>query len=98
MHAHAKLGIAIGSAPHHGRGMGSEAIRLLIDFAFTDLNLNRVYLDVIADNFRAIRAYQKCGFQHEGVMRDHYFIDGRYIDAWMMAINRADWQPGKTPV
>jgi len=96
MHVHrqAKLGIAIGEPDYQNKGFGSEAVRSIADYGFRDLNLNRIWLDVFSDNAPAIRVYDKCGFKHEGVMRQHYFIDGVYKDAIIMGLLRAEWEAG----
>ena len=76
---HAELRIRL-DPEQLGRGYGSEATRLLCHHAFRDLNLNRVYLYVRAANVRAIRCYEKVGFQVEGRLRQHCFVDGAYDD------------------
>lgn len=86
VHSNAELQIRIGEADARGQGHGSEAVRLLLDFAFRDLNLHRVYLNVFASNAAAIRAYEKAGFVQEGVAREAAFIDGRYMDVVQMAV------------
>jgi RimJ/RimL family protein N-acetyltransferase len=58
---------------------------LATDFAFRDRNLQRIWLTVFADNPRAIRAYEKAGFEMEGTLRRAYFVDGRWRDAAIMA-------------
>lgn len=84
-HAAQRAELAIVMAPDSaGKGYGSEAIRLIVEFAFTQLNLRRIYLQVHADNERAIHVYQKCGFVEEGRLREHVFRDGRYIDVVQM--------------
>lgn len=84
-HAARRAELAIVMAPDSAnKGYGSEAIRLIADFAFTQLNLRRIYLQVHADNERAIHVYQKCGFVEEGRLREHVFRDGRYIDVVQM--------------
>jgi len=83
---HAELGIFIGEKEYWGRGYGSEAVRLLLEFAFGQLNLHRVYLHVFASNERAVRAYEKCGFKREGLLRHHAFKNGRYVDVIIMGI------------
>ena len=85
VHRNAELQIRIGEADARGQGHGSEAVRLLLDFAFRDLNLHRVYLNVFASNAAAIRAYEKSGFVQEGVAREAAFIDGRFVDVVQMA-------------
>lgn len=75
---------------HTGRGIGFEAGMLLLDFAFRQMNLNRVYLKVYADNLRAIRLYEKLGFRHEGRLREDAYRDGKYEDTLMMGILRSE--------
>lgn len=80
-HRHAVLGIMIGEASARGRGIGSEAMVLVLRHAFTALALHRVSLGVIADNLAAIRCYERLGFVTEGrarecVRRPHGFVDG----------------------
>ena len=74
------------------RGLGTEAIRLTIDYAFVSSNLNRIGLTVFAFNPRARRAYEKAGFVHEGTCREAFRFDGKYIDDEIMAILRSDWK------
>lgn len=68
-----------------GRGIGSEATRLLLDYAFGRVGLHRVQLEVFAFNPRARRAYEKCGFEVEGRMREALFWDGEWHDVLVMA-------------
>jgi RimJ/RimL family protein N-acetyltransferase len=88
----AELGIVIGEKDYWGKGYGSDAVRTLLNFAFGEVNLNRVYLRVFAYNQRAIRSYKKCGFQHEGTARQAQFREGRYHDVHLMAILFEEWQ------
>ncbi len=90
VHRSAELQIRIGDPAHQGQGHGTEAVARLLDFAFQDLNLNRVYLHVFADNARARRVYEKAGFRTEGVLRAAAHIDGRYVDVLVMGVLRAD--------
>ena len=88
----ASLGIFIGAKNAWGRGHGTEALRLLVGYAFDTLNLNRVWLHVFEDNQRAIRCYEKVGFKHEGLLRQDYFRAGRYWNTVVMGILRGEWQ------
>ncbi len=83
---HAELGIVIGAKSHWGQGYGSDAIRTLLRLAFEEMNLNRIFLHVDADNLRAIRCYEKCGFQTEGTMRQAVYREGMYHDQLLMSI------------
>jgi hypothetical protein len=78
------------------RVLGAEALRLVLAYAFGPLHLHRVPLDVFAFNTRAIRAYEKGGFQHEGRMRDALWWDGTPHDALLMAVlaTECDNSPG----
>ncbi|MDZ4368786.1 MAG: GNAT family protein [Afipia sp.] len=86
IHRSAELIVRIGSDADRGRGLGVEALKLALDFAFRDRNLQRVSLKVFADNARAIRAYEKAGFEREGVLRRAVFIDGQWVDEIIMAV------------
>lgn len=82
----ATFGIVIGEKEFWGRGFGTEATRTLLRFAFHELNLHRVSLDVYDFNARAIRSYEKAGFRLEGTKREALFRDGRYHDVHLMSI------------
>jgi RimJ/RimL family protein N-acetyltransferase len=84
VHRSAELQIRIGDASARGRGLGSEAVRLLVEFGFRDLNLHRIWLRVFRSNTRALRTYAAAGFVKEGIMRDAAFIDGRFVDVVVM--------------
>ena len=60
------FGIMIGEAKYQNRGYGTEATRLVLQYGFEQLNLNRITLSVYAHNLRAVRVYQKAGFKQEG--------------------------------
>ena len=90
VHRSAELQIRIGDPAARNHGFGSQAVRSLVDFAFGDLNLHRVSLQVFATNTRAIRAYEKCGFSREGLLRQAAHIDGTYVDIVVMGILRTD--------
>jgi len=65
----AELRIRIGEKSHRDKGYGQDAVRTLLEHAFTNMNLKRIYLRVYAYNERAIRCYEKCGFRKEGRLR-----------------------------
>jgi RimJ/RimL family protein N-acetyltransferase len=83
----AMFGIVI-AQPWQGKGYGTETTRLMVRIAFDTLNVHRVWLEVFADNARAIRAYEKVGFVREGVARQAAWRDGRWRDEVLMAILR----------
>jgi RimJ/RimL family protein N-acetyltransferase len=86
-----ELGIVIGSRDYWNRGYGTDAVATLAGWAFNTLNLHRIFLRVFADNTRAIRCYEKVGFQHEGRLRQDSFSNGAYRDTLLMGLLRSDW-------
>ncbi|MDA5107587.1 GNAT family N-acetyltransferase [Brevibacillus thermoruber] len=86
MNRNANIRIAISSQEHQGRGLGTEAMRLLLDYGFGILNLHRIELNVFSYNARAIRAYEKLGFQREGVQREALYYNHQYHDSIIMSI------------
>ncbi|MBD3184288.1 GNAT family N-acetyltransferase [Candidatus Poribacteria bacterium] len=87
----AELGIMIGEKDCWSKGYGVEAIRLMLEYGFAQLNLNRIYLRVMSYNKRAIRCYEKTGFKHEIVMQQHIYKDGQYFDDYVMGILKEEW-------
>lgn len=75
-----------------GKGIGSWAVRVTRDFAFETLGLHRLELDVFSFNPRAIRAYEKAGFQREGVRREAVLDGEAYGDDILMAILEDEWR------
>jgi RimJ/RimL family protein N-acetyltransferase len=85
------VGLGIGSRADWGKGYGTDAMKLILRFAFTELNLRRVTLTVFEYNPRAIRSYEKAGFRHEGRLRGLLSRDGKRWDMLCMGILRDDW-------
>ncbi len=81
-------GIWTGPPQRWGRGYGTEACMLAVEYAFRHLALEKVVLEVYAGNPRARRAYEKAGFAREGLLRRHHWRDGALIDVEMMAVFR----------
>ena len=80
------LTIIIGEKSAWGKGYGTEALRLLMDYAFGSLNFHRIAIGVVSTNERALRFYEKAGFRREGVQRDGYYYNHKYQDFIMMSI------------
>jgi RimJ/RimL family protein N-acetyltransferase len=91
----AEVGIMIGDKSVWNQGLGTEAMGLLLRIGFGILNLNRVFLQVYADNVRAVRAYEKAGFILEGTMRQAVYKNGKYGNIHIMSVLRSDWEKGK---
>ena len=75
-----ELAIAVYEEENWNKGYGSEALRLLIDFAWTHLNLRRLELAVHSHNPRAKQVYEKIGFKHYGTAHEKYYVNGQFVD------------------
>lgn len=71
-----------------GTGINTEATKQLLNYAFNELYLNKVYLNVLSSNIRAISFYKKIGFKYEGTAKSHVLINNEYMDLeWYGIIN-----------
>lgn len=86
------LTIILGDKQAHRKGYGTEAIRLLLDYAFGYLSFHRVAVGVVGFNAPALRFYEKVGFKREGIERDGYYFDHRYHDFCMMSILEEEYR------
>jgi RimJ/RimL family protein N-acetyltransferase len=87
----AEVAIKIGSSEDRGQGYGHEALSLAVQFAWDDLNLNRLALTVYHDNEPAIQAYRAAGFEQEGRLRRAVHVKGAWKDLLIMSILRPDF-------
>jgi RimJ/RimL family protein N-acetyltransferase len=86
------MGIQIGEREYWGKGYGTDALRVLLRYAFDELNLARVSLSVLEGNVRAMRSYEKCGFKYEGRERQAWAYEGRRWDEVYMGLLREEWE------
>jgi RimJ/RimL family protein N-acetyltransferase len=86
MNRNANVRIAITEEKHQGKGYGSEALLLMLDYGFGIVNLHRIELNVFSYNERAIRTYEKLGFQREGVQREALYYNHQYHDSILMSM------------
>ena len=89
----AELGVAIHDKTQWSKGLGTDAVRLVVDYAFEELGLNRVELTTDEQNARAIRCYEKVGFSREGLLRQHRLLDGEFGNTVVMSILKEEWEP-----
>jgi RimJ/RimL family protein N-acetyltransferase len=91
-HRRAEIGFALGRS-HWGQGLASEAVELLIGFAFDTLDLHRIEADVDPRNDRSIQLLERQGFQREGFLRERYHLNGECPDAVFLGLLRREWKP-----
>ncbi len=90
-HGDTLVAIAVGERENWSRGYGTDAMRVMLRYAFLELNLRRVGLIVFSYNPRAIRSYEKAGFVHEGRVRGAMQRDGKRWDFLYMGVLREEW-------
>ena len=76
----------IGDHDYWSHGYGTDAITTLLRYAFDEMNLHRVWLEVLDDNTRGIACYRKCGFVEEGRKRQDRYRSGSYHDTLVMGV------------
>ena len=91
----ASVAITIGDKSYWRKGYGQEAIKILQKFAFEELNLHKLELEVHAYNEKAYNCYKKCGFVEEGRKRENFYINGKYTDTVFMGILKSEFEKSK---
>lgn len=91
VHLHCEFSIMIGDS-WQGNGFGKEAIHLIVDFIFNYLPSNKIKLQVFSFNEKAIHLYKKCGFKHEGTLREELFRFGKFQNIENFSLLRSEWK------
>jgi RimJ/RimL family protein N-acetyltransferase len=92
LHRRATFGILLGDKQVWGRGIGTEATLLMVEYGFYRLNLRRIDLGVYAEHQAAVRIYEKIGFKVEGRFRQDLFHEGEYKDRLWMGLLRSEFE------
>ena len=88
--------LAISETANWQKGYGSEVTRLMIEYAFNTLNLNRIQLYVFKDNGAAVKVYKNAGFVIEGTLREAMYHKGGFCDFYVMGLLRKDFLETRT--
>lgn len=86
-------GALIGETEYWGRGYGTDAKMVLLDYAFNTLGLRKICSDVFAFNKRSLRYSLHCGYKVEGRLRKHIFRNGKFHDKIVLGVFRDEWLP-----
>lgn len=89
----ATTGAMIGEKEYWGKGYGTDAKMLLLDYAFNTLNLRKICSRVVSYNQRSLQYSLHCGYQIEGTLRKHVFKKGKYWDMIELGLFREEWLP-----
>ncbi len=88
----AEFGRVIGEKDARGKGFGTEIIKLILDYCFQTLNLNKVVAGTHAGNIAALKTYEKFGFKVEGTIRQAWYRNGKMVDTIRVGLLREEWE------
>ena len=74
-----------------GQGYMAEALRAVLQNGFERMGLNRIDALVSIENDRSVRLLQQAGFKLEGILRDYFFLDGKFYDHYLFALLQKEW-------
>ncbi|MCC7418357.1 MAG: GNAT family N-acetyltransferase [Acidobacteria bacterium] len=94
IHRRMDLGIVIGDPAMRGAGIGTQACRLIIDYAFTYLNLHKITAGTVDENAAMKRVFLGLGFRVEGTLVEHHFLGSRYHDVLLFGLLRREFRSG----
>ncbi len=87
----AQFHVFIGQESSRGKGIGTEATNSMLEYAFKERNLHRVFIYCLADNAEVIHMNEKCGLVREGILRQSVYRGGVYKDLLMMSILKKEY-------
>ena len=93
LHRRGDISLFIGDRSCWGQGYASEAIALVRDWAFLELDLQKLNAGIYEGNIGSRRAFEKCGFELEGTLRKEVVSDGQRLDVWRLGLPRSHWRP-----
>jgi len=89
----ATTGAMIGEAEFRGKGYGTDAKMVLLNYAFNRLNMRKIMSQVLDFNGRSLRYSEKCGYREEARLKEMYFRDGKYCDEVILSVTKEEWLP-----
>lgn len=92
IHRHASISVVIGERQYWGRGLGTEAVGLVVRHAFTKLNLHRLTAGMWAPNEGSRHCFEQNGFRREGTLRESFSYEGRYVDEYVYGLLQQEWE------
>ena len=77
------------------KGYCSEAVLAIMNYAFSHINFHKMQVCHKDNNLPSKRVIEKCGFTHEGILRDYFYMNGKYVSRWYYSMLKSEWE--KTP-
>lgn len=87
----AEIGIIVGDKEVRGKGCAQEAISLIADHAFNRMNLRKVYAGMVHGNEASKKAFEAVGFKVEGILREHFYLNGKYLDCYRLGLLKKEF-------
>ncbi len=91
LHRNCEIGRFIIDKNFRRNGYGESALKLIYKYCFNNLGMNKVYFEVLCDNFAALELYEKSGCKQDGIKRQHIFKNGDYMDVLILSILRDEY-------
>ena len=85
----------IGEPEYWNKNIATEATRLIIDYAFNELNLNKIHGGAAVDNIGSWSVAEKIGFKFEGIKKQEFFVDGKHVNMKVYCLLKEDWLNSK---
>lgn len=85
-----EFGITLGHPEYRGKGYGKDMLKTLLKYGFEELNLNRIWCEVYSNN-ESVHMYRKIGFKDEGILRQHVFKNGKYLDSYILGMLKTEY-------
>lgn len=91
----AEVGVIVGDKRVRGKGHATEAIKLVVEHAFNRLDLRKIYAGMIKGNEASKGAFEKIGFKVEGILKEHFYLNGEYLDCYRMGLLKTEYASAK---
>lgn len=92
---HCELGLIVGEPEYWGKGIATEAVGLLFDYCFKELNLHKIITRSAHTNIGSWKVSEKLKMKKEAILHEYFYTDGDYEDAFIYGILKNDWLSGK---
>ena len=93
IHRFADISLLIGDKNYWGKGVATEAIRLVTLFAFNTLNLHKLKAGCYEQNIASAKAFEKAGFKREGLLKNQWIANGQFFDEILLGLCSEDFNP-----
>lgn len=87
----ANIYIQIGEIDFWGKGIGTEAVEMVLEYGFMELNFHKIHSNILVPNKSSLKVAEKVGFKQEVVLREEIYLDGNFVDNILIAIFKDEW-------